>query len=137
MSLFSPHPQLESDSLFVRDLKLCQLRLQNQKNVPWLILVPRRENIREIFELSGTDRAQLMEEIAQASVALRQLYDPDKINVGALGNIVPQLHVHVIARFKSDAAWPAPVWGRIPVESYPPEAINQIKSKLNNESFWR
>jgi diadenosine tetraphosphate (Ap4A) HIT family hydrolase len=137
MSDFSLHPQLASDSIFMRDLALSQLRLNNQKNVPWLVLVPRRADIREIYELSPVDRAQLTEEIAQASKALVELYAPDKINVGALGNIVPQLHIHVIARFKSDAAWPNPVWGRVTPEPYPAEAIEVIKTKLNGLTLWR
>lgn len=133
---FTLHPQLEADSILLRDLALCQLRLMNQKDVPWLILVPRRDNVREIFELSKVDRAILMEEIARASHALTKLYAPDKINVAALGNIVPQLHVHVIARFKKDGAWPAPVWGKLPSEPYPKEAIEEIKLKLNDKQYW-
>ncbi len=136
MSPFLLHPQLAADSIFVRDLTLSQLRLMNRKAAPWLVLVPRRADIREVYELEGEDRAQLIEEIAQASRALDQLYAPDKINVAALGNIVPQLHVHVIARFKSDEAWPDPVWGRISAEPYPPEAIEAIRAKLNIEGFW-
>ncbi|HEU0117771.1 MAG TPA: HIT family protein [Alphaproteobacteria bacterium] len=131
MSQFSLHPQLETDSIFVRDLPLCQLRLQNQKTIPWLVLVPRLHDMREIYQLGVSDRATLMEEITEASRALESLYAPDKINVGALGNIVPQLHVHVIARFKTDAAWPAPVWGRVPAETYPTDAIDVIIEKLN------
>jgi diadenosine tetraphosphate (Ap4A) HIT family hydrolase len=136
MSVFTLHPQLESDSFFVRDLGLCQLRLHNQKNIPWLILVPRRAGIREIYELDAADRAMLTEEIAQASKALTQLYAPDKINIGALGNIVDQLHIHVIARYKSDEVWPAPVWGRISPEPYPPDTIEQIKARLHDDKFW-
>jgi diadenosine tetraphosphate (Ap4A) HIT family hydrolase len=98
MNSFALHPQFETDSLLIRDLPLCQLRLQNQSAVPWLVLVPRRADIREIHQLIAGDRVQLMEEIAQASQALSALYSPDKINIGALGNIVPQLHVHVIGR---------------------------------------
>ncbi len=136
MAAFILHPQLEKDSIFVRDLSLSQLRLNNQKTLPWLVLVPRRADIRDLHQLDAEDRAQLMEEIAQASKALEELYAPDKINVGALGNIVAQLHLHVIARFKNDPAWPAPVWGRLTPETYAPEAIEVIKNKLGNEKFW-
>ena len=136
MSPFLLHPQLEADSAFIRDLALSQLRLMNRKAAPWLLLVPRRTEIRELYELSAEDRAQLMEEITQASRALDQLYAPDKINVAALGNIVPQLHVHVIARFKSDAAWPDPVWGRISAKVYKTDAVEAIRDKLNNGKFW-
>lgn len=132
MTQFILHKQLEADSIFVRDLTLCQLRLMNQKDVPWLILVPRRDDVQEIYQLSANDRSLLMEEIAQASQALTKLYAPDKINVAALGNIVPQLHVHVIARFKQDGAWPAPVWGKLPTAAYSVEAIEELTMKLKN-----
>ncbi len=118
MNAFILHERLEADSAFVRELRLCQLRVQNVKVAPWLILVPRRAGAREIHRLETADRAQLMEEIALASRVLEDLFKPDKINVGALGNIVPQLHVHVVARFRGDAAWPAPVWGRVDPAPY-------------------
>lgn len=120
----------------MRDLPLCHLRLMNQKAAPWLVLIPRRAEMREIFELAAEDRIQLIEEIAQASRALDKLYAPDKINVAALGNMVPQLHIHVIARFKSDDAWPNPVWGKLPAEPYAAKAIGEIRIKLNNEKLW-
>ena len=136
MAVFTLHRQLEADSVLIRDLGLSQLRLQNQKNVPWLILVPRKQDLTELFELGAGDRALLMEEIAQASRALVKLYAPDKINVAALGNQVPQLHVHVIARFAGDPAWPAPVWGRLDPEPYTLQALTEIKAKLNNAELW-
>jgi diadenosine tetraphosphate (Ap4A) HIT family hydrolase len=135
MTSFVLHARLEADSLFVRDLPLSQLRLNNVKAAPWLVLVPRRPDIREIYELPSADRAQLMEEIAQASNALTVLYAPDKINVAALGNIVPQLHVHVIARFTGDAAWPDPVWGLLAGEPYDAGAAEVIVKKLNDGKF--
>jgi diadenosine tetraphosphate (Ap4A) HIT family hydrolase len=131
---FTLHKQLEADSILVRDLALSQLRLQNQKAAPWLILVPRREGMKEIHELPAADRAVLIEEIAEASDALGQLYAPDKINVAALGNMVPQLHVHVIARFTHDAAWPNPVWGRLEPSFYELSALKEVKDRLN--AFW-
>ncbi len=135
MSTFTLHPQLESDSFFIRDLPLSQLRLSNQKNAPWLVLVPRRPDIQEIFQLTADDRAQLMEEITQVSQALMTLYAPDKINVGALGNIVPQLHVHVIARFKTDEAWPHAIWGKLEPAPYTANAVKAIKDRLNDEKL--
>lgn len=108
---FQLHERLEADSVFVGRLSLCEARLQNDRRYPWLVLIPRRPGLREIFELPPADRAALIEEIAQAGAALQALYAPDKINVGALGNLVPQLHVHVVARRRDDAAWPGPVWG--------------------------
>src|SRR3546814_18598095 len=86
----------------------------NDASYPWLILVPRRPDLKEIHDLDGGARPQLTEEICRASRALQSSFAPDKINVGALGNLVPQLHVHVIARFRSDPAWPGPAWGKQP-----------------------
>jgi diadenosine tetraphosphate (Ap4A) HIT family hydrolase len=137
MTEFTIHPRLDADSVFIRDLPLCQLRLLNQSAVPWLVLVPRRAEMREIFELSVADQTALMTEITQASRAMVQLYAPDKINVGAIGNIVPQLHVHVIARFTKDVVWPEPVWGRLAPAPYAPEAIEAIRVKLSGGGFWR
>lgn len=136
MCEFFLHPQLEADSFLVRELPLSQLRISNQKNAPWLVLVPRRANIQEIFELSNVDQVQLIKEIAQASKAVVELYAPDKINVGALGNMVPQLHIHIIGRFKSDVAWPDSIWGKLAPAPYAIDAIKVIKDKLNNEKFW-
>jgi diadenosine tetraphosphate (Ap4A) HIT family hydrolase len=135
MSDFVLHEKLQADSIFIRDLSLSQLRLNNVKTVPWLVLVPRKADVQEIYQLSSADRAVLIEEIAQASQALDALYAPDKINVAALGNQVPQLHVHVIARFTSDAAWPDPVWGKVATELYELKAIAAIKEKLNAGKF--
>lgn len=136
MGDFVLHTRLEADSILIRDLELSQLRLNNVKTVPWLILVPKRAGIKEIYELMPPDRVMLVEEIAKASKALVELYAPDKINVAALGNAVPQLHVHVIARFASDAAWPDPVWGRVEMDPYELKAIVTIKDKLNAEKLW-
>ena len=130
------HPTIEADSVFLRDLPLCQLRLQNQSTLPWLVLVPRRTNTTEIHQLSESDRRQLMEEITLASRALERAFSPDKINVGALGNIVPQLHVHVIGRFKTDPAWPQPVWGQLEARPYTPDALAERLHILGNEALW-
>jgi diadenosine tetraphosphate (Ap4A) HIT family hydrolase len=137
MPPFALHPQIEADSLFLRDLPLSQLRLQNQSAVPWLILVPRRADVQELHLLSAEDRQQAMDEITLASRALSALFAPDKINVGALGNVVPQLHIHVLGRFKSDPAWPAPVWGKLPPSPYSAEALADIQKRLKDETLWR
>jgi diadenosine tetraphosphate (Ap4A) HIT family hydrolase len=100
------------------------------RRFPWLILVPERDAIREIHELSATDRAVLIEEIARAGEALQRLFQPDKVNVGALGNVVPQLHVHVVARFTTDPAWPGPVWGSGAAEVYPEGEIAELRERL-------
>lgn len=121
---FGLHPQLAQDTHFVADLPLCRVLLMDESRYPWLILVPRRAGIREIHELDAADRHQLWEESDQASHALLALFQPDKLNLAALGNMVPQLHLHHIARFQTDAAWPTPVWGKFPPEPYTPAAAN-------------
>lgn len=119
---FVLHPQLAQDTHWVTDLALCRVLLMNEARYPWLILVPRRAGIREIHELTGAERQQLWAESDQVSQALMALFQPYKLNIAALGNMVAQLHLHHIARFQTDAAWPAPVWGQFPPEPYAPEA---------------
>jgi diadenosine tetraphosphate (Ap4A) HIT family hydrolase len=113
----------------VTDLALSQVRLMRDANYPWLLLLPRRPAV-EIVDLDPADRAQLMDEIAAASAALRETVHCDKLNVGALGNVVRQLHVHVIARRFDDAAWPKPVWGAAPKKEYEPDVIEALAAKL-------
>jgi diadenosine tetraphosphate (Ap4A) HIT family hydrolase len=107
---FTLDHRLEESSHFLEDWDLCRVALKNDTSFPWLYLVPKRENIREIYELSATDQNLLIQEISLASRALAKIYKADKINTAALGNMVPQLHVHVFSRFKDDLAWPNPVW---------------------------
>ena len=103
----------------------------NERSWPWLVLVPRRPGLIEIIDLEPADRLRLMEEIARAAEALCRLYRPDKMNVAALGNVVPQLHVHVIARFRSDPAWPRPVWGVKPArEPYEEPALSEAVRRI-------
>jgi diadenosine tetraphosphate (Ap4A) HIT family hydrolase len=135
--LFTPHPQIEKDSIFVHDLPLCQVRLQNQSAMPWLVLLPRREGLTELHQLDPADRQQAMEEIAVASRVLQKAFAPDKINVGALGNIVSQLHIHVIGRFKNDPAWPQPVWGNLPTSPYTEQALLETIERLKNPALWQ
>jgi len=99
-------------------LRLSRVLLMNDSSYPWLILVPERAGLREFYELDPMDRYRLSDEIVLASDVLRSLYNPDKLNVAALGNQVPQLHLHVIARRVTDAAWPGPVWGKVPAVPY-------------------
>lgn len=110
--MFSLHPQLERDTFVISDMKLCRVFLMNNSLFPWLILVPRIENAKEIIDLADAERHLLMDEITAASHAIKAQFAPDKLNVAALGNQVPQLHIHVIARFACDNAWPQPVWGK-------------------------
>ena len=103
--------RLAADTVPVTALALCEVRLLDDRRFPWAVLVPGRPGAVEIVDLDAADRARLIEEIAEVSAAMREAFGPDKLNVGALGNVVPQLHVHVVARFRTDAAWPGPVWG--------------------------
>jgi diadenosine tetraphosphate (Ap4A) HIT family hydrolase len=119
MSLsFELHPQLAADCVVVADLPLCRLLLMDDANYPWCILVPRRLGVREIHDLPDADQVALLREATRLSAAMQSLFAADKMNVAALGNVVPQLHVHVIARRIGDAAWPRPVWGAVPRQPY-------------------
>jgi diadenosine tetraphosphate (Ap4A) HIT family hydrolase len=109
--MFELHTKLAADTVQVTSLALCRVLLMNDCRWPWLILVPEQSGLTEIHQLNKGDRQTLIEEIAVASQVLEEIDRPDKINVGALGNMVPQLHLHVIARWTSDPAWPGPVWG--------------------------
>lgn len=131
--MFKLHQRLQKDTIGIIRLKLSRVLLMNDSSFPWLILVPEREGIREIHELGAGDRAVLIEEIAMASETIHRLYSPDKINTGALGNLVPQLHIHVIGRFRTDRAWPGPVWGTVPVQPYPEEELDIVCGRLRKE----
>jgi diadenosine tetraphosphate (Ap4A) HIT family hydrolase len=123
------HPTLARDTVEVARLPLCRVLLMKDRRFPWLILVPEREAVREIDELSAADRAELIEEIAQVSEVLKRLFRPDKLNVGALGNVVPQLHVHVVARFATDPAWPGPVWGSGAAVPYADDQLEALRER--------
>lgn len=116
--MFSLHERLRADTLEITRLRLSRVLLMDDRSFPWLILVPERENVRELYDLDEKARSVLIEEIALASRIIQHLYRPEKINIGALGNIVAQLHIHVIGRFKSDRAWPGPAWGVGPAQPY-------------------
>jgi diadenosine tetraphosphate (Ap4A) HIT family hydrolase len=117
---WSLHPQLAADTVPVGDLALTRVLLSNDANFPWLILVPRRSGLTELIDLEETAQVQLLGEVAGAARVLKSITACDKLNIAALGNQVPQLHVHVIARRHSDAAWPKPVWGVAPPAAYNP-----------------
>lgn len=119
------HPQLADDTHPVASWPLCELRLMDDANHPWLILVPRVVDAVELVDLSPAQHAELMREVSVASRALQGAFKPYKLNVAALGNLVPQLHIHVIARYQEDVAWPRPVWGMAAAQSYSPEALVQ------------
>jgi diadenosine tetraphosphate (Ap4A) HIT family hydrolase len=120
---FILHPQLAADTHPLWSLSLSDVRLMDDANYPWLVLVPRVPDARELIDLAPEQRRQLTDEIDHAARALRDVFRPFKLNVAALGNLVPQLHVHVIARYEDDPAWPAPVWGRVAARPYTPEEL--------------
>ena len=116
VAIWSLHPQLALDTVPVGDLPLARVLLANDANYPWLILVPRLPGLVELIDLEANAQVQLLGEVAAAARALKAITECDKLNIAALGNQVPQLHVHVIARRRTDSAWPNPVWGfRAPV----------------------
>ena len=131
---FQLDQKLSQDTYLITDLNFCRLLLMNDSQYPWLILVPRKASVVELYELEVTEQQELLSEIATVSRILKQEFSPDKLNIGALGNIVKQLHIHVIARYTDDIAWPGPVWGAHPTKGYDQEAvqlmINKIKQQL-------
>jgi diadenosine tetraphosphate (Ap4A) HIT family hydrolase len=126
------HPQIKKDCIPLGEFALCSLLLLNDANYPWFILLPNRTGITEIHQLSKVDQQQLMTESMFFSHCLEQVFHADKLNIAALGNIVPQLHIHHIARFTTDACWPAPVWGAVSAIPYNEEQLNIIKKQLFN-----
>jgi diadenosine tetraphosphate (Ap4A) HIT family hydrolase len=122
---FQLHERLENDTIHVEDWDLSRVLLAKDANYPWLILVPRRPDLKEVHDLSSPDLAAASAEVVRASRALDDLFKPQKINLAALGNQVPQLHIHVIARFSDDPAWPAPVWGAVPPRPYEATELQQ------------
>jgi diadenosine tetraphosphate (Ap4A) HIT family hydrolase len=127
---FDLHPQLAKDTTQLGDLPLSRVLLIDDRTYPWLLLVPRRRGVSEITELGAIERAHLMTEITQVADALKAETDCHKINIAALGNVVPQLHVHVIARFREDAAWPRPVWGQVPPTRYEASEKADVVARL-------
>ena len=127
---FTLDAQLDNDTCEIGRLGLCRALLMNDARFPWIILVPERPDMAELIDLTAADRTQLWDEVTRTSAALRALYGPDKLNVAALGNMVRQLHVHVVARFTSDAAWPKPVWGSGPPVSYQPHQLGITSGRL-------
>lgn len=125
---FSLASELARDCIEVADWPLCKVLLMNDSQYPWFILVPRKAGLKESIDLDDAEQLLLMKESAKLSQLLKEVFNPDKLNVAALGNMVPQLHIHHIARFKSDAAWPAPVWGKFPSIPYTNEQVEQLKT---------
>ncbi|QDP00507.1 HIT domain-containing protein [Thalassotalea sp. PS06] len=127
---FTLHADLQRDCVLVVSLPLCELLLCNDSKYPWFIMVPRRQDISDLHQLDWQDLQQFMNESSMVSELLMQEFNGDKMNVAALGNVTPQLHIHHVVRFKNDACWPKPIWGQLPLTPYPEEEIVKIKNVL-------
>jgi diadenosine tetraphosphate (Ap4A) HIT family hydrolase len=127
---WSLHPQLAHDTVPLGDLALSRVLAMNDANYPWLVLVPRRPDVVEIIDLDDAGRAELMTEISRVCAALRAHTRCEKLNVAAIGNVVPQLHVHIVARRKDDLAWPRPVWGAAPARAYAAAELDAFVAAL-------
>ena len=123
-------PRLEAETSVIGELSLCKVLLMDDARFPWIVLVPKRADLVEIIDLGSADLVRLIEETATASGVLEAATSPHKLNVAALGNVVRQLHVHIIARFENDAAWPSPVWGKGERVPYQPVARAEFSGKL-------
>ncbi len=130
--VFKLHPQLEKDCVFVKKLILCQLLLMNDKQYPWFILVPEIADITEIYQLNQEQRGLLIEESSFLAERLVNLFQADKINIAAIGNLVPQLHIHHVVRYRNDKAWPAPIWGKYPAETYSQADLTERLNLINS-----
>ncbi len=127
------HQQLQQDCLVIGRFPLCHLLLMKDANYPWFILVPDRDNVSEIFQLSPQEQQQLMSESSRLAEVLAERFQADKINIAALGNLVPQLHVHHVVRYRSDAAWPAPIWGAVPAKPY---VEHELREQVEEARCW-
>lgn len=127
---FVLHPDLIRDTVEVTRLPLCRVGLMNDSTYPWLILSPMLAGLRDFHDVPAEHAATVMAEIGRAARALQKLFTTDKINVAALGNVTPQLHIHVIARSASDPAWPKPIWGIVPVKPYAPQALAETVAEV-------
>ncbi|GGC86163.1 HIT domain-containing protein [Vreelandella lutescens] len=111
MATFELDPRLAADTLPLADLPLCRALLMNDARYPWVVLVPRVASVSEVFELSQEDQTKLWQEATQLGAAMKEAFHGDKLNIATLGNVVSQLHIHLVVRYTDDASWPAPVWG--------------------------
>ncbi|BBB26513.1 HIT domain-containing protein [Amphritea japonica] len=127
---FELNARLEQDCITLGDFPLSRLLLLNDANFPWFILVPRRAEVSEVYHLSSADQAQLLHESSFLAENLHDVFDADKMNIAAIGNMVKQLHLHHIVRYESDKVWPAPVWGALPAVPYTDEQVHEIHHKL-------
>lgn len=132
-SAWTLDPQLEKDTVNIGDLPLSRVLVIKDANYPWLLLVPRRPDVTELIDLDEVEQAQLTTEINRVARALKDVSKPDKLNIAALGNMVPQLHVHIIARRIGDAAWPRPVWGIAPAIDHDPQELETFIGALRRK----
>lgn len=130
--MFEMDERLVNDTVPLGKMKLCHILLMNDSRYPWLVLVPRCSGISEVFDLTAEQQQQLWLETSAVGRVLKDVYQADKINIATLGNVVSQLHMHVVVRMQDDAAWPAPVWGRGETQAYSAEAIVQISERLRS-----
>lgn len=130
--MFVLDPRLHQDTFVLGDLPLSRVLLSNDARYPWFILVPRREEVSEVFQLSAEDQQALWAETALLGEVLKGAFKADKINIATLGNVVSQLHMHVIVRYRGDDAWPAPVWGRHPATPYEQQQVAALRDKLRS-----
>lgn len=128
--MFVLDERLKNDTCWLGDYPLCRVLLMNDSRYPWLILVPRQADISEVFQLSAPQQQTLWQETTQVAHALNTLFAADKMNIATLGNVVNQLHMHVVARMRNDAAWPAPVWGKGTAEPYSAEQIQLLRKQI-------
>ncbi|NJD07546.1 MAG: HIT domain-containing protein [Methylococcaceae bacterium] len=128
--MFELDPRLKQDCVILGQFPLSLLLLMNDSRYPWFILVPRRPGIREIFQLAEADRRQLWSESCSLAEALAADFAADKLNIAAIGNLVPQLHIHHVVRYQADATWPAPVWGRHPAIPYDGRALTDLRQRV-------
>jgi len=128
--VFALDPRLHQDTVPIGDFPLCRLLLSNDSNYPWFILVPRRDDISELFQLDVADQQQLWKETTLLAELLKDAFEADKLNVATLGNVVSQLHMHVIVRKRGDVAWPAPVWGKHPATPYQASEVAAVRERL-------
>jgi len=130
--MFTLDERLQKDTLVVGRFDLCLLLLHRDSNYPWFILVPQREGVTEIHHLSPADQQLLLAESTLVAEALASLFLPDKLNIAMLGNIVAQLHIHHVARFKTDVSWPGPIWGAAPAGKYEAAVLQQRLESMRN-----
>lgn len=130
--MFVLDSRLHNDTRVIGDFALCRLLLMNDANYPWFILVPRREGMSEVFDLEASDQLLLWQETALLAAFLKNEFAADKINIATLGNMVSQLHMHVVVRRTSDIAWPAPVWGKAPALAYSEAEIDSLRQRLQS-----